>query len=208
MTGIPQRGSAPTGGQRRNHTKAAGWPPTTAVDGARDNLCTAAADGVREAVHSLWISLGTIRPSRVDLEKLFPQAVRDGNLHRRVAPALGTLDGVTTWRTERRFGDDDAVDPWHDPRTDPWHDESPPRRPLTPRQRFGPPVPISPPVSPVVQRPAPQPPALQRPAPQPPVMRVTPPPPLTPRHVRRRTPRNRYDWRVTKHAAREVEIVD
>jgi hypothetical protein len=31
---------------------------------------------------------------------------------------------------------------------------------------------------------------------------------MTPRHVRRRTPRNRYDWRVTKHAARDVEIVD
>jgi len=114
---------------------------------------------------------------------------------------------VTTWRTERRF-DDDAVDPWHDPRTDPWHDDPPPRRALTPRQRFGPPVPISPPVSPVV-RPGPQPPALRRPPPQPPVKR---PPPLAPvpppRHIRHRTPRNRYDWRVTKHAARDIEIVD
>jgi len=137
---------------------------------------------------------------------------------------------VTTWRTERRF--DDAA-------PDPWNEEPPPRRPMSPRERFSPPVPISPPVSPVVppvQRRVPQPPAPGRPVPQPPAMRPVParsappaqppalralpappalrpapvPPPTAPRgrHGRRRAPRNRYDWRVTRHAARPVEVED
>jgi len=100
---------------------------------------------------------------------------------------------VTVWRTERRFGDD--ADP------DPWNEERPPRPALSPRDRFATPVPISPPVGrpispplPAVRRPMPPVPAVPRPA-------VVPP-------GRRRAPRNRYDWRVTRHAVRDVELVD
>ena len=54
-------------------------------------------------------------------------------------------------------------------------------------------------------------PARSAPPAQPPALRPAPvPPPTAPpgRHGRRRAPRNRYDWRVTRHAARPVEVED
>jgi hypothetical protein len=136
---------------------------------------------------------------------------------------------VTVWRTERRFGDDATPDPWHDRAPEPWHDQAPDpwhedppqRRALSPRDRFSTPVPISPPIGPpisppvpAIRRPPPQPPAMRPPAQQPPAQQPPaqqPPaivPPQPSRHGRRRTPRNRYDWRVTRHSPRPVEVVD
>jgi hypothetical protein len=137
---------------------------------------------------------------------------------------------VTVWRTERRYGDE------FDPDERDWEREA--RRGQSPRDRFTTPVPISPALPPVVRPPRPThtpshaappdevlPPAPPRRA-QPPVIRGSarppvilgsvsppaipappPPPPVAP-GVHRRAPRSRYDWRVTRHAARPVEIAD
>ena len=94
------------------------------------------------------------------------------------------------WRTERRYGDEfDPVER---------NEEPGPRRGRSPRDRFSTPVPISPALPPVVRRPA-APPAIPAPPQPPPVPVVRPV---------RRAPRSRYDWRVTRHIARPVEIAD
>ncbi|OLE29942.1 MAG: hypothetical protein AUG44_02510 [Actinobacteria bacterium 13_1_20CM_3_71_11] len=125
------------------------------------------------------------------------------------------------WRTERRYGDE------FDPDERDWEREA--RRGQSPRDRFTTPVPISPALPPIVRPPRPShtpthaapsaampPPAPPRRPAQPPVIRgsasppaipVPPPPPVAPA-VARRAPRSRYDWRVTRHAARPVEVAD
>ena len=94
--------------------------------------------------------------------------------------------GVTIWRTERRFGSEAQPAARDEDRT--------PRRGHSPRDRFSTPVPISPALPPVVRPPGPPPPL--------------PVPVVPPTGPRPRATRSRYDWRVTRHVARPVEVAD
>jgi hypothetical protein len=92
---------------------------------------------------------------------------------------------VTVWRTERRHGNEAAPVAWNE--------EQVPRRALSPRDRFVSRAPVEPPVSPAL----------------PPVVRPPGPPAVpAPQGQRRKAPRGRYDWRVTRHVARPVEVAD
>jgi len=103
------------------------------------------------------------------------------NSHRRVAPVPSTVGHVSVWQAESRYGGDDP----EAERYPEWI----PRPTASPRERFTGRVSMSPPVSPAVP---PMVPAMRRP----PLPETVPGP---------RNARSRYDGRVTRHAADELD---